>query len=77
MGRPHLVRSRKKMKLLDQVFVEPTILLKGDETIIMGISTMVNFEINDLVEGNTTYVGWEGRPRGRNMKEKCPWRNTW
>ena len=56
MGIPHLVRSRNYLKLACQRFVEPIGVLESVDRSIMGIATIIYFEIIDLVEGSNTYL---------------------
>jgi hypothetical protein len=67
-GRPYLVGSRKIFKLENQRFIESIGLLKGEEINIMGLTSLVEFRVINLVEGTTTYVGLSEIPWGRKIK---------
>jgi hypothetical protein len=64
MGRPRLTKSTNFLKLADQRFVEPIEILRNAETIIMGILTLVDFEVINLVEGILAYTTLVGQPWG-------------
>ena len=56
------------LKLADQIFIEPIKTLKTVRTHIMGIMTLVKFEVIDLVEGMSAYEALVGHPWGRKNK---------
>jgi len=55
MGKPKLTRSKNFLKLMDQRFVKPVSMLRRMEIVIMGIPTLVDFEVINLEKGIPTY----------------------
>jgi hypothetical protein len=69
LAQPSLAQTINYLMLADQRLIEPVGILRNIETYIMGISTSVDFELIDLVNGMPTYPTLVGRPWGRQMKE--------
>jgi hypothetical protein len=62
MGRPNLIRSKKFLKVADQLFIEPISILKNVKIVIMGIPTLFDFKLINMFEGIHAYsllVGWQ------------------
>jgi hypothetical protein len=60
MGRPSIVPTMNYLKLVDQRLIEPIGILRNVDNQIMGIPTLVDFKVINLVEGIPTYVALVG-----------------
>lgn len=54
--------------MADQGLIAPISVLKQAETSIMGITTIVDYEVIDILDEEHTYPTFVGRPWGRRMK---------
>ena len=68
IGRPKLQELGIYIRLEDQGLIAPIGVLKKVETSIMGITTMVDYEVIDIEDEQHTYPTLVGRPWGRKMK---------
>lgn len=67
-GCPDLVKSNFYLKLLDQGLVESLGIWKYMKMIIMGILTIIDFDVIEPKTGYNSYIALVGRPWGRKMK---------
>jgi hypothetical protein len=68
LGRPSLAPTLNYLKLTYQILIEHIGILINVETHIMGILTLIDFKVIDLVEGMPTYVALVNQPWGQQMK---------
>ena len=64
MGRPNLEPTLNYLKLADQILIEPIKILRNFDMKIMGIPTLVDYEVINLFEGMPTYEALVGQPCG-------------
>lgn len=68
LGKLELDKSNFYLKLANQGLVEPLGIWRDVETIIMGISTRVDFEFIEPRLGSNSYPALVVQPWGRKMK---------
>ena len=68
LGRPQLYESDVYIRLADQGIIAPIGALIQAETSIMGLTTVVDYEVIDLKDEQYSYPALVGRPWGRRMK---------
>jgi len=68
IGRPQLHESAIYIRLMDQGLIAPIGMLKQAKTLIMGITTMIDYEVIDIQDEHHTYPELVSRPWGRRMK---------
>lgn len=68
MGRLNLHKMTNYLKLVEQIFIEPIVMLRQVNNSIMGISITSNFEVIDLVDGIPTYPTLVDKPWVLRMK---------
>ena len=68
IGRSHLQESGIYIRLEDQALIAPIGVWKNAETSIMGITTMIDYEVIDIQDEKHTYPVLVGRTWGRKMK---------
>ena len=68
LGKPRLNEFGIYLKLADQGLIEPNGVWKNVDTTVKGITTKVDFEIINPIEGSSSFLDLVGRPWGRKMK---------
>ena len=68
MGRPRLNESGIYLKLDYQALIKPIEAWRNVDTIIKGISTKIDFEIIDPMEGSSSFPSLLGQTWGQKMK---------
>ena len=68
LGRPQLHESDVYIRLADQGIIAPIGILRQAETSIMGLTTVIDYEVIDLKDEQYSYPALVGRPWGRRMK---------